>query len=62
MEWWMDLKEGHLHTKDVYSNPCLSLYMATSQTNLRVQLCSKKSYIHLQKVLQKLLGPFDPSY
>lgn len=58
----MDLKEGQLRNKDVYSNPCPSLYMATLQTNPRLQLCSKKSYIHLQKVLQKPLGPFDMSY
>lgn len=60
MEQWMDLK-GQLHTKDVSSNPCPSLYMTASQTNPGLQLCSNNSCIHLQKVLQMLLGPFDLS-
>lgn len=61
MEQWMDLQEGQLHAKDVFSNPCPSLYMTTLQTNPRLQLCSNKSYIHLQKILQTLLGPFELS-
>lgn len=62
MEQWMDLKEGQLHAKDVSSNPCPSLYMTASQTNPRLQLCRNKSYIHLQKVLHILLGPFGLSF